>query len=369
MGDSSVANTQSVQMQARWIAAMMAQDETPAAAQPQTAARTPAAQGDRTAATAPRGNAKATVAIPTTEQALAPAPELFTNDRNEVVVADGKNIAKDGTDQGSPYLGMTIIAKPDGTFADPSGRPIDLAAAELKHGTGAAQPAGDPAATTTQTTTDPNAAAVDPKTPMIDPTHANAKGHPQIIYPDGKPYLGKELYVDESAAPENQIVDKAGKVVDPASLGLGPEGASPADQKLAKTIQKATAVGMGAFNIYMNKIWYRSTLTGMEGKLDNLHASSIRFNNGTSIQGKLASKPVIGSIVNKMQVRRQTKIETVRKNLSLMRMSAGEEAQFMATQRLQGLVAKSKAFKAGEGMMGRLKNAPVVGKMVTKSNA
>jgi hypothetical protein len=359
---------QSVETQARWIAGLMAQSEGPATVQ-QTEVAQPPMQGDRTTRAANKGNASPKVSLqsPTLaatqavkgqpavgvaqqqqpQQQVQAPPPLFTDDKGRVVTGDGQ-----------PYLGLEIYATQNG-YADAQGNPIDLEAVEAQYGIGQpAQTGGTQATGATQPAEDPNAA-------MVDYQKVDAKGRPQIVYPTGEPYLGRELFVDEASG---GIFDKQGNAVDPATLGA-PQGPTPEEQKLAKKIQVGTAIASGGFNMYMNKVWYNSTLPGMTSKLQSLKRASANFANGTGLQGKMKEMPVVGKYANWRQTARDGKIDKLTRNIKLQSMTPKQEALFMAKEKLTALKAESKAFTQGKGMLGRLKDAPVIGKYAQKTQA
>jgi hypothetical protein len=367
MGDGAVANSQSIETQARWIASLMAQGDGPAVAQPPAQEPQPTIPGDRTSRGASRGNASPTVSLQNShamaatgqtaqapQRPLTPPPPLFTNEQGQVVTNDGQ-----------PYLGLTIYQDPQsGVYHDGQGHEINLEAEELRRGIGnspeqPAAPGGAPAAA------NGGQEAVDPNTAMVDYSKVDGSGRPQVVYPNGEPYLGRELFVDEASG---AVFDKEGKSVDPATLGA-PQGPTPEEQKLSRRIQQGTALASGAFNVYMNRIWYNSTAQGMAGRLQSMQRSSSAFKAGTSLQSKMANTPVVGNIVNRLQVRREGKIDKLQRNLKLVNMTPKQEAMFMAKERLATLKAESAAFKRGEGMLGRMKNAPVVGNYAKKVEA
>jgi hypothetical protein len=358
MGNTSIGSSQSVESQARYIVGLMAQDGHITA--PQATDQTPPMQGDRTAASiGNRGNASPTVAIgvdPQTQaaangvsgqtavgyaqQAIEP-PALFTTDQGQVVTQDGQ-----------PYLGMTIFQDAQtGAYHDGQGNPINLEAEEAKRGIGV------PVQTDGAAATGQGQPAEDPNAPMVDYNRVDGAGRPQIVYPNGEPFLGRALFVDEASG---AIFDKEGKSVDPATLGV-PQGPTPEEQKLAKKIQVGTAVASGGFNLYMNKVWYNSTLPGMTSKLQSLQRSSKSFKAGTSLQGKMKDVPVLNRYANWRQSSRTNKIDKLQRNIKLTSMTPKQEALFNAKTQLKNLQAESKAFTQGKSMLGRMKDAPVVG--------
>lgn len=367
MGDVSVANMQSVETQARWIAGLMAQSEGPTTVQ-QTQVAAPPMPGDRATQSANKGNASPNVSLQTggshalaatgvtgqpavgaaqQQQQLTPPPELYTNDKGLVVTADGQ-----------PYLGLEIYATQNG-YQDAQGNPVNLEAVEAQYGIGVpAQTGGTQGTGQAPQAEDPNAA-------MVDYGKVDAKGRPQIVYPNGEPYLGKELFVDEASG---AVYDKQGNAVDPATLGV-PQGPTPEEQKLAKKIQVGTAVASGAFNIYMNKIWYNSTLPGMNSKLASLQRSTKAFKAGTSMMGKMKDVPVVGRYANWRNTKQVGKMDKLSRNIKLQSMTPKQEALFMAKEKMKALQAESKAFTQGKSMLGRLKDAPVIGKYAQKTQA
>jgi hypothetical protein len=331
------------------IVALMAQDGAAPVQQPAAVQQQPGMAGDQTTRVANRGNASPAVSLEQQPQ-LTPPPPLFTNDQGQVVTGDGQ-----------PYLGMTIYQDAQtGAYHDGQGTIIDLEAEELRRGIGVSAQ-GQPGATATA----PGQEAVDPNAAMVDYEKLDASGRPQVVYPNGEPYLGRELFVDEATG---AIFDKQGQSVDPATLGV-PQGPTPEEQKLARNIQRGTAVASGAFNLYMNKVWYNSTLTGMQSKLQGLQRSSANFKAGTSIQGRMQNTPVVGNLVNRIQVRRDNKIDKLTRNIKLQTMTPKQEALFMAKEKIKTLQAESKAFTQGKSMLGRMKDSPIVGTYAQKTQA
>jgi hypothetical protein len=198
--------------------------------------------------------------------------------------------------------------------------------------------------------------------PQAAPAELFVNENNQIVTGDGQPYLGVPMFL----GPNDQIVDAQGKPADIAALqaqaGAGqPQATSAADQKMVRRVKMATASASGALGVGMDYLWYRSTLGGMERRLTGMQQASKAFKAGTSLQGRLKDTAVAGRVVNHLQTRRTEKLGQLQRSIKVAKMGPAQEGRFITQERLKSLRADSKAFQRGEGMMGRLKDAPVVG--------
>lgn len=185
----------------------------------------------------------------------------------------------------------------------------------------------------------------------------------QIVTADGQPYLGVEMYLRE----DGQITNPQGQVIDPNTLpgAQAPATGAPtaADQTLVRRIKTGTAIASGAMGVGMDYMWYRSTLGGMERRLASAQRTSTAFQAGQGLQGRLATAPVVGRVVNGLENRRQGQMESLSRNIRVARMTPAQEGTFLARERLTALRTESRAFRQGEGLMGRMKDTPVVGRV------
>ncbi|MBC7544439.1 MAG: hypothetical protein H7338_17090 [Candidatus Sericytochromatia bacterium] len=188
----------------------------------------------------------------------------------------------------------------------------------------------------------------------------------RIVTADGQPYMNTEMYLGEN----DQIVDAQGKSIDlvalegqPGAPTGGAQAPSAADLKVMKRVKMGTAAASGALGIGMDYMWYRSTLGGMERRLNSLQTASKAFKNGTGVQAKLQNTPVLGTVVTKLQNRREGKVGPLQRSIKIARMTPGQEGKFLAKERLTALRSESKAFAKGQSMMGRIKDTPVVGSL------
>jgi hypothetical protein len=198
-------------------------------------------------------------------------------------------------------------------------------------------------------------------------------GHPQtgvlldeynrLVTPDGQPYQGRELTYDPKT---ERVTDGEGRAVDPASLPawLGSNERNHDDASTVRRIRVGAAVTAGVAWAGVDAMWYRRSLTGLQGRVGSLQASTKAFAKGQNLSGRLADAPVIGALARGANNRRTAKIAKLDRAITLIQATPLQEARFRATEKLTALQTASRAFKKGEGLAGRLKDAPVVGAAV-----
>jgi hypothetical protein len=136
------------------------------------------------------------------------------------------------------------------------------------------------------------------------------------------------------------------------------------DEAVVRRIRIGAAVASGAARAGVDALWYRRSLTGMQGRVGSLQASAKAFAKGQSLSGRLAETPVIGALARTTDSRRTATIAKLDRKITLIQSTPLQEARFRAQERLSGLQSASRAFKKGESLAGRMQDTPVIGTAV-----
>jgi hypothetical protein len=185
----------------------------------------------------------------------------------------------------------------------------------------------------------------------------------RLVTPDGQPFMGWELTYD---AANDRVLDAQGQTVDPKKLPgwVSSKERTKDDATIVRQIRVGAAVASGLAWAGVDGLWYRRSLAGMQGRVGSLQASTQAFAKGQSLSGRLAETPVVGALARTMNSRQTAKITKLNRAMTLAQATPMQEARFRAQEKLQGLQSASRAFKSGESLAGRLKDAPVVGSAV-----
>jgi hypothetical protein len=185
----------------------------------------------------------------------------------------------------------------------------------------------------------------------------------QLVTPDGQPYLNRDLFYDPK---HDRVRDAQGQTVDPQTLPgwVASRERTDADAHLVRGIRIGAAVGSGLAWAGVDAMWYRHSLTGMQGRVSSLQASTSAFAKGQSLTGRMAETPVVGALARAVNNRQTAKITKLDRRVTLLQSTPLQEARFRAQERVQSLQAASKAFKQGESLAGRMKDTPVIGSAV-----